>query len=277
MVLVMAADQKSGSKQGMLPLPPDAWIATVAGLLRTAGTEHFPAALRNSLELLCPFDSMLVSVYAGSAAPVALYHDLDEVSAAITVDLYASGPYLLDPVYLACRNNVAPGAYRLLDLAPKDFLRSNYYATFFRKIRIQDEMAILLRGKRDSWIAISLARKQRRRRFDEGERDRVNQMLPVLEAGVLRTWQPDAPAIASVEALPENRLRGFARDVLSGREAEIVQMILQGHSTPSIATELGIAEGTVKVHRHNAYSKLGIHSQSELFALMARHLMDSGL
>ncbi|SDJ24075.1 helix-turn-helix transcriptional regulator [Aliiruegeria lutimaris] len=271
----MGADQRTDITQDDLQPPSPKWIEAVAGLVRMSGTEHFAIALRNCLELVCPFDSMVVSAYAGNAAPVALYHDLDEVSAAVTVQFYASGPYLLDPVYLACRNNVAPGAYRLLDLAPKDFLRSNYYATFFRKIRIHDEMAILLRGSGDDWIAISLARSRSRNRFDAGERDRVNRILPVVEAGALRTWQPDAPAIAAADALPQDRLRGFARDLLSRRQAEIVQMILQGHSTPSIATELGIAEGTVKVHRHHAYSKLGIRSQSELFALLTRYLVDT--
>lgn len=275
MVLVTEADPHVNTNQTPPPPPSPQWVEAVAGLLRMTGTERFPVALRHCLEQICPFDSMLVSAYSGNAAPVALYHDLDEVSAAVTVQFYASGPYLLDPFYLACRNNVPPGTYRLLDLAPKDFLRSNYYATFYRKLRIQDEMAILMRGQGDAWIAISLARSRPRHRFDEDERDRMNQILPVVEAGAMRTWQPEALSVTTPDALPEERLRGFARDVLSRREAEIVQMILQGHSTPSIATELGIAEGTVKVHRHNVYSKLDIHSQSELFALLTRYLIET--
>ncbi|RYH09626.1 LuxR C-terminal-related transcriptional regulator [Tropicimonas sp. IMCC6043] len=273
----MDADPRTTSEQAPLPQPSKSWIEAVAGLVRASGTESFPAALRTCLEQVCPFDSMVVSTYTDNAAPVALYHDLDEMSAAVTVQFYATGPYLLDPFYLACRNNVEPGAYRLLDLAPKDFLRSNYYATFFRKIRIHDEMAILLRERENAWIAISLARSRRQRRFDEADRDRLNRILPIVEAGAMRTWHADRQAVPATDTAPQDRLRGFARDLLSRREAEIVQMILQGHSTPSIATELGIAEGTVKVHRHHAYSKLGIRSQSELFALMTRYLIETGL
>jgi DNA-binding NarL/FixJ family response regulator len=39
-----------------------------------------------------------------------------------------------------------------------------------------------------------------------------------------------------------------------------------GHSTKSIARELGIAPGTVMVHKRNLFSKLGITSQYELFS-----------
>ena len=257
------------------PLPAPGWVSALAEMLRAVETERFPTALRKVLELVCPFESMLVSAYEGNATPRALYHDLDEMTAAISVEFYSGGPYLLDPFYQACRNNVAPGAYRLLDLAPKAFLRSDYYRTFYRKVRIHDEMAILLRGGADRWIAISLARTQRRRRYDSAERDRLNHVLPLIESAALRTWASGRPDGDRADQAPEERLSGFARDLLSPREAEIIQLILQGHSTPTIATHLGIAEGTVKVHRHHAYSKLGIHSQSELFSLLTRYLLDS--
>ena len=54
------------------------------------------------------------------------------------------------------------------------------------------------------------------------------------------------------------------------REREITQLILRGHSSQSIAFNLGISLGTVKTHRKNAYAKLGISSQSELLSLFLR-------
>jgi DNA-binding NarL/FixJ family response regulator len=42
---------------------------------------------------------------------------------------------------------------------------------------------------------------------------------------------------------------------------------LRGHSSKSIARDLGIAPGTVMVHKRNLFSKLGITSQYELFSL----------
>ncbi|WP_428647155.1 helix-turn-helix transcriptional regulator [Roseibium sp.] len=253
-------------------LPSADWIEAAADLMICVGTDRFSSALRHILELACRFESMLVTAHEGNAAPKSLYHDLNDLQAAVSVEFYSSGPFLLDPFYIASRNNIDPGAYRLLDVAPKSFLRSDYYRTFYRKIRLHDEMAILLRNGEDNWIIVSLARTRTRARFDEEERDRVNRLFPLIEAAILRHWAKPGGNRQSDASTAADRLRGFASDVLSPREADIIHLILQGHSTRTISTFLGIAEGTVKVHRHHAYGKLGIHSQSELFSLATDYL-----
>jgi DNA-binding CsgD family transcriptional regulator len=52
---------------------------------------------------------------------------------------------------------------------------------------------------------------------------------------------------------------------LSARERELVNLILAGHPTVSIARKLGIAAGTVKNHRLHIYDKLDITTERELF------------
>lgn len=240
--------------------------------MNCVGTDRFPSALRQVLEQACTFESMLVTAHEGKSAPRSLYHDLNDLQAAVSVEFYSSGPFLLDPFYLACRNNIEPGAYRLLDVAPKSFLRSDYYKTFYRKIRLHDEMAVLLQNGEDNWIIVSLARTRTRLRFGEAARHRVNRLFPLVEAAILRNWGKPATERETELSSASDRLRGFASDLLSPREADIIHLILQGHSTRTISTFLGIAEGTVKVHRHHAYGKLGIHSQSELFSLATNYL-----
>ncbi|EMV9186339.1 helix-turn-helix transcriptional regulator, partial [Escherichia coli] len=44
------------------------------------------------------------------------------------------------------------------------------------------------------------------------------------------------------------------------------------HSSASVAEQLDISPGTVKIHRKNLYAKLGIGSQSELLGLFIREL-----
>lgn len=51
---------------------------------------------------------------------------------------------------------------------------------------------------------------------------------------------------------------------LSAREREIVELIVRGHTTKSIATVLRISENTVLTHRKRLYSKLDIHKKQEL-------------
>jgi DNA-binding NarL/FixJ family response regulator len=54
------------------------------------------------------------------------------------------------------------------------------------------------------------------------------------------------------------------RDVLTPRELDIVRMVAQGLRNRKIAEGLAISEGTVKVHLHNIYEKLGVGSRLEL-------------
>ncbi len=55
-----------------------------------------------------------------------------------------------------------------------------------------------------------------------------------------------------------------AAETLTVREIEIVRMIGHGLRNRSIADRLSISEGTVKVHLHNIYEKLGVDGRLEL-------------
>jgi DNA-binding NarL/FixJ family response regulator len=54
------------------------------------------------------------------------------------------------------------------------------------------------------------------------------------------------------------------RAALSARELEIVRLAATSHHNREIAETLHITEGTVKVHLHNIYEKLGIEGRVEL-------------
>jgi DNA-binding NarL/FixJ family response regulator len=55
-----------------------------------------------------------------------------------------------------------------------------------------------------------------------------------------------------------------AGETLTPREIEIVRMVAQGLRNKVIAERLSISEGTVKVHLHNVYEKLGVDGRLEL-------------
>ena len=48
----------------------------------------------------------------------------------------------------------------------------------------------------------------------------------------------------------------------------------QLHSSDSIARSLGIAVGTVRIHRRNVYAKLQISSQQELVAIFLKRITE---
>ena len=56
-------------------------------------------------------------------------------------------------------------------------------------------------------------------------------------------------------------------DSLRSREREIVSALAEGLSNKGIGHRLNISEGTVKVHLHNVYSKLGVKNRTALTVL----------
>jgi DNA-binding NarL/FixJ family response regulator len=56
---------------------------------------------------------------------------------------------------------------------------------------------------------------------------------------------------------------------LTPRELDVVRQVAIGRRNKEIARDLGISEGTVKMHLHNLYEKLGVGSRTEL-AILAR-------
>jgi two-component system nitrate/nitrite response regulator NarL len=55
-----------------------------------------------------------------------------------------------------------------------------------------------------------------------------------------------------------------AGKVLTNREVEIVRLVATGLRNKQIADQLNITEGTVKIHLHSIFEKLGVSSRVEL-------------
>ena len=62
--------------------------------------------------------------------------------------------------------------------------------------------------------------------------------------------------------------------MLTERESEVAALVAQGLQNKAVAHHLAIGVGTVKVHLHNIYRKLGIENRSQLVchALKGRRL-----
>ena len=61
-----------------------------------------------------------------------------------------------------------------------------------------------------------------------------------------------------------------ARDVLTPREREVLQLVVQGETNKGIAAELTIAENTVKNHLSNILAKLHLRSRAQAAAYAVR-------
>ena len=90
-------------------------------------------------------------------------------------------------------------------------------------------------------------------------------------AALFRREEPakaDLPASPSTEA-PGNRAPA-GRSELTPRENEVLAALVGGARNRDIASQLGIAERTVKVHLASIYMKLGVESRTEAVALATR-------
>jgi len=100
--------------------------------------------------------------------------------------------------------------------------------------------------------------------------DTLIQCLRTVAAG--RRWLPEEVVAPAIRRATERREKDvqLAR-VLTAREYEIAGLVAQGLSNKHIAHALDISEGTVKIHLHNTYEKLGGANRTSLAVLAAEN------
>jgi DNA-binding NarL/FixJ family response regulator len=76
------------------------------------------------------------------------------------------------------------------------------------------------------------------------------------------------PRSASATAGPDDRFEGIpAPDLLTAREADVLELLQRGLTNAQIAHELSIGVETVRTHARNIYAKLGISTRRDLARL----------
>jgi two-component system nitrate/nitrite response regulator NarP len=83
-----------------------------------------------------------------------------------------------------------------------------------------------------------------------------------------RQWlDPAAARLALDAAIGPAASHAASSSSLTPREIEVVRHIALGHRNKEIARELQISEGTVKMHLHRVYEKLGVTNRTQLCVL----------
>ncbi len=254
-------------------------LATVsnhmANVLPAAGTERFAPLLLDLLRAWAPIDEACIVIYPGTAAPVIAYREQPLPGDRPNLDSFIGGTFLLDPYYAAARERRF-GFFGLHELAPKGFRSSEYYRTYYRFSGITDECGYLAPLADGGFANLSLARTGESSVFERTSLKRLRDMTPLVQTLMQQHWQtlPEAApsGSTSLRTQLEAALAHFGASVLTAREQQTVQAILHGHTGKAIAAELGISVETVKLHRKNAYRKIRVRNQSELFYTFIRAL-----
>ena len=242
-----------------------AWNDLVGAALASVGSRGFPDALANALHQLTPFQMMNGFFYSPNGRAFDLYNEKIVAERSIIVDRYLAGAFVLDPFYDAVSKDGSERMIVMRELAPDDFLQTEYYRLHYATTQIVDEIGFVIRMENDFVGVLSLSRTGAAPLFNADELDLLHASAPIVCALAQRHWfHAPTRSLEARQALPPARIE---HPLLTRREIEIVTLILKGHSNLSLANVLQLSPNTVKVHRRQIYAKLNISSQAELFRL----------
>lgn len=252
------------------------WFDALGGLLAEVGSQQFPDELAQTIRRLTPFDYTVSFAYSGPGKPICLHHTFGPKQFDIHVREYEIGPYLLDPFYKATANGIRSGLHSMAELAPDQFYKSEYYKSYYVQTGPVDEVAFFAPGKEGWIVATSLMRAPNRPSFSIHELRTLRIVEPLVRRIAKLHWQSDERLKTATQVEDDTEvMRRTVQEALEARgippltprELQVVSLVLEGHSSESIANLLDISSGTVRIHRKNIYAKMRISSQRELFSI----------
>jgi DNA-binding CsgD family transcriptional regulator len=225
------------------------WLEAIARLVQSSDVDAAAGALVDAIGIAVEHEGTCLLAFHRDAPPQVFHHTLEPAGRRHYVDRYVAGPYLLDPLYQLAVSDEKPGVCRFRDESPDRFRSSEYYRQYCERTHLRDEMDFLVDVAKNSTLVLVVGRRTR--------------TIWQRSSASSRRQEPGGSLHQRLTRCFEN----FGEGLLTERERQITQLLLRGHSTKSVARELGIAPGTVMVHKRNLFAKLGITSQYELFSL----------
>ena len=242
-----------------------AWHRSAGKLIMELNRPAFWSSLVRVLNEYVQIDNWVVLVFSDQQVNVISFTevaDAEEVDA--LTQRYLKGLYLLDPFYIANRENPQSGFFHLSDIAPEHFLTTEYYRQYFAQYVSVDEVQYNVQLDEDRTLCIS---------FGSNVRYSPEQIttLDIIKPWVLALMHQRMCFEIDVEknlneTPPWSQAIIQLGSQITTREKDVLKLLLSGFSNKEIAGKLSLSTETVKVHRRNIYTKLNIKSQSELFA-----------
>lgn len=250
-----------------------------ADVVPVIGTENFATRLAELFKAVVPTNNVMVILYPSKKLPLIEYNDLPPENRRSIADQYVNGAFLLDPFYIAARKGGLNGFFHLCDIVPEHFEKCEYNSSYFKYSGLSDECGYLVQfgeGK-EEFVIVSLGQIDTRRQFSQDDLDNLTATSPLVESLVKHHWDSSSDESENhfdMRKRLETALDSFGTSFLTDRENQTVQMILHGYANKAIAEKLNISIETVKLHRKNAYAKLDLGTQGELFNLFINSLMN---
>lgn len=249
----------------------EAWNAAIASSLIPENHDRVPELIGNAANILLPSNDFLVVVFGPTIAPRPLYDNIPEPMWHKTVHEYYAGAYLVDPFYRLGIETSSAGVYTLDEVSPEGFRESEYFKRYLKGVGVIDEVVVLTRLPDGLFSHFSFCNVEGQARFCRADVDRLTQAVPVIDQIFRNYWQREQHREAAdtnrIHEHLEVALARFGESLLTKREAEVINLYLRGYNTQAVSKQLRLSKHTVAMHRKNAYLKLDVRSQFELFHL----------
>lgn len=255
--------------------PLATWHRELAQLIEALGTDRFFPKLVQAIACEVDIDYPQVWHYHREHSPQALYFEVPPGDEINQIDRYIAGSYRLDPFYQAAFDQSEPGVYRLTEIAAARFEQSEYFKSYYALLDAADEIVFMVDIDADSVLQVCLMRSQTSPRFTAAQLAFLRSIEPPVRELIKRQLQLTPPQPDSTPSMEQSVTRAFGlfgRSLLTGRERDVLGLILQGYSSKVAAERLGISLETLRRHRKNIYRKLDVCSQNELFSLFLSSL-----
>jgi DNA-binding CsgD family transcriptional regulator len=166
---------------------------------------------------------------------------------------------MLDPLHPAHCARQTRNVLTLASALPEPARdRSVYWRRFLQPHQVVDVMEVLLREGTRTVAAFSLLRMTPAEAFSADELSRARAVQPLLEAVLVPLLRRERPM----------RTHTGGRPALTHREQQIARRVRNGMSNKQIASDLALAQPTVKTHLLHMFRKLGVSSRTELIGAL---------
>jgi DNA-binding CsgD family transcriptional regulator len=256
----------------------------IATLIDALDGTDFWTRMTRVIERFVAFDNWCALVFTRDRAPLLCAESpMPDGTVDALFRAYLEAMYQLDPFYINACERQRAGLVTLAEVAPDNFRMTDYYQRYFKSNIIGDEVQFNLPIDGERTLIFSIGAKHH---YTERDIAQFAMFAPWVIALMRQRLAYEhfaeevtqAPEAESAE--PQHQLgeAGFASRIeavtqqsgrvpLTAREVEVVRQSLSGFSTRAIAERLEISFETVRAHKKHIYAKLGVSSQSELFAL----------
>ena len=151
---------------------------------------------------------------------------------------------------------------------PRKSITPNIAKSFTSSLGLAGKMAVILRQPGEV-ISISLYRDRNDGAFTGRDVAKIGRCTQTLAAALEKHLSlMDNVVSPTVRNIEQALVQLDEERPLSQREASVCARVVMGYTNEAASLDLGLSCHSVATYRRRAYGKLGITSQSELFALL---------